>query len=521
MTEKLISELNSSDRESCNKLYFKVLETKSYPVMKELCKHDLFFLLTKMLGVSFADNDFVFDRCREVKKNPNGYLDLWSREHFKSTIITYALTIQDILRDPEITIGIFCFTSSAAKNFLSQIKETLEGNVLLKLLFPEVLYDNPSTESTKWSLDRGIVVKRKGTPKEPTVGAHGFIEGLPTGHHYKIRVYDDIITEKHVSNPEMIQKSIDQWEQSLNLGSQVEPDCYPGEKDIERYVGTRYHFNDTYNTLMKRKAAIPRVYAGSHDGTPEGKPLMWDQKTWEKKRRNMGAYIFSCQICQNPVADRSQGFREEWLEETRYSPKNLNNMNMYLLCDPAGEKKKTNDYTVMLVIGLGPDNNYYLIDGIRDRLNLTERTSQLMRLHRKYRPLMTGYEKYGKDSDIEHIKSEQENQNYRFTILTLAGNMPKNDRIKMLVPVFETGRFYLPHEMKKVRVDGSVYDFVEEFIEDEYLAFPVPHHDDMLDCMARILHPELKACFPEYTTDEMRRDEILVPNDYDPLDYAE
>jgi hypothetical protein len=35
-----------------------------------------------------------------------------------------------------------------------------------------------------------------------------------------------------------------------------------------------------------------------------------------------------------------------------------------------------------------------------------------------------------------------------------------------------------------------------EFIAEEYLAFPVSLHDDMLDCLARILDPELGASFP-------------------------
>ena len=91
-------------------------------------------------------------------------------------------------------------------------------------------------------------------------------------------------------------------------------------------------------------------------------------------------------------------------------------MNIYLLVDPANEKKKTSDYTVMEVIGLAPDNNYYLIDAIRDRLNLTERTEKLFQFHRKYRPLKTGYEKYGMQSDIEHMKYVMEQKNYRFDI---------------------------------------------------------------------------------------------------------
>jgi hypothetical protein len=55
------------------------------------------------------NRDWYFARCREVQAAPNGYLDLWGREHGKSSLITFGLTIQDILNDPEITVGIFSY----------------------------------------------------------------------------------------------------------------------------------------------------------------------------------------------------------------------------------------------------------------------------------------------------------------------------------------------------------------------------------------------------------------------------
>ena len=221
-------------------------------------------------------------------------------------------------------------------------------------------------------------------------------------------------------------------------------------------------------------------------------------------------------MLQDPAADKAMGFQKEWL--SFYDTlKNKNEWNYYILVDPASEKKRTSDYTVILVLALGHDNNYYLIDGVRDRMNLAERTRKLFEFHRTYRPIAVGYEKYGQQADIEHIQYVQEQESYRFRITALGGATPKIDRIRKLIPVFEQGRFILPHKKLFVDYEGNAKDLVQLFIEDEFLAFPVSIHDDMLDCAARIVDPQLLARFPERTTNRYGESDHVgtVQTDYD------
>lgn len=210
-------------------------------------------------------------------------------------------------------------------------------------------------------------------------------------------------------------------------------------------------------------------------------------------RQTMSASAYAREYEVDFGAHDELGFDIRWLQY--WKADKTHGMNKYILVDPANEKKANSDYTAMIVVGIGEDNNYYIIDILRDRLNLTERTASLFDLHRKYKPLGVAYEKYGKDSDIQHIEYVMEQENYRFKITPTAGNAKKVDRIKTLIPDFENGRVFLPFNILKRTGEGYMQDLVKDFIY-EYRSFPVGKHDDMLDCLARINDPNLKIKSP-------------------------
>lgn len=454
-------------------------------VIRELCQKDLFYLLVRVCGRVDMLHPWVFARVREVEAEPNGRVDLWARGHGKSSTITFGKTIQDILNDPEITFGIFSHTRPIAKAFLRQIMREFEGNKVLHKAFPDILWGMDTRQSPKWSEDDGIIVRRKSNPPEATIEAWGLIDGQPTSKHFRVLLYDDIVVEGSVTTPEMIEKTMKALEQSYNLSN---------ESFVRRFAGTRWHFNDAYRTVIDRGTAVPREHPGTIDGTEYGDPVFWTKESILEKRRDMGPHTFAAQILLNPKADSLKGFKREWLRYYSTAPTKTNN---YILIDAASSKKKGSDYTAMWVVGLGTDGNYYALDIIRDRLSLTERTERLFALHRKWKPLQVRYEKYGAMADIEHIKTEQEKQQYRFDITEVGGQTSKVDRIGRLIPVFEQGKFYLPKTLHVTNYEKVTVDLVHTFIEQEYMPFPVGVHDDMADSLARLLEPDLKLVWPK------------------------
>lgn len=464
-------------------------------LMRYRARTDLFYLLTEVLKRRDARHQWILDRCNEIQAEPNERLDLWAREHYKSTIITFALTIQDILRthgegstNEQWCVAIFSYVRPIAKDFLIQIKREFEINDTLIQLFPDILYEKPHTQSPRWS-DEAIEVKRTINRRESTVEAWGVYEGQPVSKHFDVRVYDDMVTLDTVKTEERIATTLNYWELSQALGSHI---------NISRYIGTRYAFNDPYNVIIERRAVTPRLYPATDDGTFTGTPVFWSEDRFKDKVRQMGKFTSSAQLLQNPMADSAMGFVEE---DLRYYPGDQDqrrevsrNHVRVILVDPAsGKQRKTNDYTSMGVYSLGEDGNYYLLDGIRDKLKLSERADALFRLHREWSPIkFVGYEQYGLQADIEHMEYRMQDEGYHFDITELGGPTSKINRIMRLQPVYENHRMYYPEKLSVQLKDGTVIDLVQVIKREEYLLFPVPIHDDFLDMESRLLDPDFK-----------------------------
>lgn len=427
-----------------------------------------------------------------------------------STIITFAGSIQEIIKDPEITIGIFSFNKPVARKFIAQIKHELENNQLIRSLFPDIFWSNPWRDAPQWSSDRGLIVKRKGNPKESTIEGHGLVDGQPTGAHFKLRIYDDVVTLDSVTSPEMVRKTTEAWSLSDNLGARP-------ESGVPRawHVGTRYRFADTYQTIIDMGAVKRRIYPATDSGLPDGKPVFLSPEVWaEKKQKQIGS-VLAAQMLQNPAAGNQATFKKEWLRFADVRPSTLN---VYILCDPASSRKKDSDNTAIAVIGVDAGSNKWLLDGFHHKMGLSDRY-QKIRLLRKHWNAMpgvqlvkVGYERYGSTSDIEYFEEAMERDKDHFPIHELAwpreGPGSKHDRIQRLEPDFRAGRFYLaamtPTEtrrqqeartkgkaflifspVRRVDHEGRAYSLNRSFIE-QYLVEPFGSHEDLLDAVSRI-----------------------------------
>ena len=419
--------------------------------------------------------------------------------------------IQEILRNPEITIGIFSHTSPIAKGFLRQIKRELETNEVLKAVFPDILYENPWKDAPNWSLDSGITVKRRSNSKESTVEAHGLVDGQPVSKHFALRVYDDVVVPASVSTSEQVQKTTEAWELSDNLGT-------VGGRSW--HIGTRYSFADTYEEILKRGSVKSRIYAATHDGLITGSPILFPQDVWDQKVRDQGEATIACQMLQNPLAGSRRMFDVEDLRVYEVRPETLM---VYILVDPARSKKAESDNTAVAVIGLDYAGNKYLLDGYRHKMDLMERWQALKNMWVKWsrasgiQGVAVGYEKFGAQADLDYIEERKRIEGLSFEIVELdwprEGLGSKIDRVQRLTPDLRNHRFYVPYKTEEdnyttmqrqalsegfghrisrriVRKgpDGA-YDLTEDF-KMELHYFPLAGKKDLVDAVSRLYDME-------------------------------
>lgn len=512
---QLAEELQSLTLEQSIRLWDGLEKMHGVEAVRQLCLADRYYLLVRMCKRHDALHPWLYARCREVEAAPDDRLDLWAREHYKSTIITFAGTVQEVLRDPDITIGIFSHTKPIAKKFFRQIKSEFERNEELKTAFSDILYANPQRESQRWSEENGIVIKRKGNQKEATVEAWGLVDGQPTSAHYQLRIYDDVVTRESVTTPEQVNKTTEAWELSDNLGM-------AGGRMW--HIGTRYSFADTYHSILERKALTPRIYAATHNGQPEGDPVLLTYEQWEAKKIIQGPATIACQMLQNPIAGQQAMFN---VEDVQYYEIRPGTLNVYILCDPARSMKKGSANTAFAVIGVDSGRNKYLLDGYNHRMDLKSRWDALSGL-RKYwsnqlgvQNVWVGYEVYGALADMDYFKEQMEITGHSFPISELTwprdGEGSKDDRVQRLGPDLRSHKLFLPktvdgitsHQLK-VMEDGqgyrvakpikrkdsenNIYDLSKQLIE-QILFYPFAPLKDLIDATARIYDMEPRPPF--------------------------
>ncbi len=468
------------------------------------------WLFTPVESVAAAHHILLMDRLDDVLtgkiKNLMVFMPPGSA---KSTYVSVVFPAYAMGKKPGLKIILASYASAIAWKQSRRTRQIVKSAKYQPIFNTALTHGNQSVE--EWSLENGSEYM-----------AGGMLAGM-TGNRAALIIVDDPISGREDAESETIRKKTqDAYQDDLKTR------LIPGGSQI--IVQTRWHEDDLSGGILPEDwdgqsgdlqcrdgetwhvLCLPAVCDREDDplGRAIGDPL-WPEwfkdDHFEKFRGNPRTW--SALFQQKPRPSEGAEFKKQWQQTYVSAPKGTNKL---ILVDPSsGRRKDRGDYTTMWVVGLAHDRNAYLLDCIRDRLNLTERVACLLDLHRKHKPLAVRYEQYGLQADIEAVLQEQERQQYRFKVTPVGGGTMKEDRIRRLIPWFEFGRIYAPTVLPYTDTTGKAHDLMKIFWDQEYAAFPVGRHDDMLDSLARLDEPGLKLPWPQ----RQEQDTVLG---FEPLD---
>lgn len=456
----------------------------------------------KWNSANYAEHS-ILDQYLEESKGARERLWLMFRGSFKTTVITIAHTIQLMLLWPDIRILISSHKKEGgSQEILGAIRQHFKANKTFRSLWPEYCPKPNTVGQIEFGTTERVTLPNR-SPEcawpESTIEIAGLTTDV-TGRHYDYIKNDDLVTRDSVTNETMIQKTRQFKALQKFLFNQP-------EWGIMDNIGTFYHFNDIYNTLRKSKGITKLVVPIVRDDQIE--PEKWEP-TLPERFTSKGCYELKTdpsmtlqdwnnQYMLNPIPPEDQIFRPEWFERLGffYQPEEILNktLRVRIFVDPANKKKKKSDYTAMIALGVDADGTIFLLDIIRDKLNVEERTNLAISLVRKYNERSMWYETIGfQDTDKYIIDKKCRESGYYIIVNEIAGQSGrKEDRIAGLQPIYQLGNIRWPEhywyysKYEKVKLD------MIELLKDEFLMFPKCEHDDMLDCHQMMLRaPEFK-----------------------------
>lgn len=442
-------------------------------------------------------------------------LVLLPRDHAKSAMVAYRVA-WEITRNPAIRVLYISSTANLAEKQLKFIKDILTSKIYRRY-WPEMVNEDEGRRE-KWTTSEISVdhpKRRAETVRDPTIFTAGLTTGI-VGMHCDIAVLDDVVVGDNASTEEGRAKVKTQY----SFLSSIE-----GTGAREWVVGTRYNPNDLYNDLLEMQIDIfdnegflvssehlyevfERVMedSPSRDGTgeylwpkmrrPDGKWFGFDQR---ERARKYAQYLDKTQfwaqyyndpndISTSPIDPELFQYYNRALIQRQEGNVYFNGtrLNVYAAVDFAYTLGKKSDYSTVVVVGIDPRSNYYILDIDRFKTDkISDYYRSILNLHTKW-----GFRKIRCEvTAAQSIIVKDLKENYiKMNGLALAVDEfspnsrtgSKEERIAAtLYPRYENQQIW--------HYKGGNCQILEEELVQEH-----PPHDDVKDCLTACI----QICIP-------------------------
>ena len=431
-------------------------------------------------------------------------LVLLPRDHMKSALMAYRVA-WEITKDPTIRVIYLSATANLAEKQLFFIKSILTSPTY-KRYWPEMVAGDEARRE-RWTIGEISVdhpKRRAEAIRDPTIVTAGLTSTI-TGLHFDIAVLDDIVIDENAYTNEGREKVRHQYSLLASIES---------ASAREWVVGTRYHPKDLYSDLLTTTVdtydsdgnisgnyqlyeVFERQVEDAGDGSGEflwpkqqrydGKWFGFDQAILAKKRsKYLDRTQFYAQYYNNPndpehevlSRDYFQYYKKDHLSQSggNWFYKG-NRLNVFASIDFAYSLGRKSDYSVVVVVGVDSNSNYYVLDISRFKTDqISEYFKEVLSLtvrwsFRKVRAEVTA----AQSVIVQALKEQIRQHGISLSIEEYRPNRTqgsKEERIAaVLLPRYENGQIW--------HYQGGNCQVLEEEI-----VLQNPAHDDVKDALA-------------------------------------
>lgn len=374
-----------------------------------------------------------------------------------------------------------------------------------KAIFPRTALDPESTAAEQWNTTSGGGYVAAG------------VGGGITGKGAHCLIIDDPIKDAQEADSETIRESNWDW-----YGSTAYTRLSPGGGIL--IIQTRWHDDDLSGRLISQMKSL------REEGVPEDEIDNWeivsypaeattdeyltrggeiidhyrkDTRVLRKKgealhdarfpikrlrriRRSLQPRHWSALYQQNPVPDEGVFFTKTMFRYNQSQPK-LSDMKLFMAWDLAVGKNQTNDYSVGVVGGLDYDDQLFIIDVVRARMDTHECADAILNTYSKYNrhsPVTIGIERGQLELSMKPTlkKLQRERRLHPSYDETLVPITDKTIRARPLQGRMQQGMVYFAATAPWLDV-----------VQHEMLRFPGGVHDDIVDALSWLTRMAIAA----------------------------
>ena len=315
------------------------------------------------------------------------------------------------------------------------------------------------------------IVGHKGSYRSAGVG------GGITGMGADISIIDDPVKDAAEANSPTYREKVWEW-YTTTLYTRLSP------KSGVLLGMTRWHEDDLAGRLIKEMAnngdnwqilkfkAIAEEQEEFRNVGEVLHPERFSLERYKKIKSAIGSYAWGALYQQSPTTKGGEIIKGSWFGRYDILPR-LKRVGVFV--DTAQKKGEYNDFSVLLLAGLGVDNAVYLIDLKRGKFDAVELENATRDFYNKHKAAHKGLMFYIEDKSsgtglIQKIRRENQ--------IPLKPVIPINDkytRVLGAVPYVESGYVYLPPTASWVN------DFIDEC--EKFTATDSHLHDDQVDTL--------------------------------------